>query len=202
MELKSNIMGSLPPKFVMFQSYLYGIEIWMSSWNWTAFALFQSYLYGIEIWKFRGISVCPHCFNRTFMELKSVNCNASEIQLCVSIVPLWNWNRCQGWITPAANPGFNRTFMELKYRRSKATVRRFAFQSYLYGIEIVPGCLRFHVALVSIVPLWNWNWPKVCAVTSSALFQSYLYGIEIDKNGHWQTAVNCFNRTFMELKYI
>ena len=96
---------------------------------------------------------------------------------------------------------FNRTFMELKWRMADVCDKD---------------------RQVSIVPLWNWNMTRAAlsangkgfnrtfmelkslsnALNSSSKrsFQSYLYGIEI--TGRWtrRTPIECFNRTFMELK--
>ena len=56
--------------------------------------------------------------------------------------------------------GFNRTFMELKFKVLTRVNRAKMFQSYLYGIEIYGNC---------------------CPKEQDVRFQSYLYGIEIDK---------------------
>ena len=96
----------------LFQSYLYGIEILFLNKMYFYYFLFQSYLYGIEM-----SSPSPHhgsvyCFNRTFMELKSVyiirygnkfiwfqsylygieiaSRYVQRLAMDVSIVPLWN----------------------------------------------------------------------------------------------------------------
>ena len=109
---------------------------------------------------YRRILSCGwSCSNRTFMELKFMQLSCAfnqkptfksylygiEIKLIVNlwiclfmvlIVPLWNWNWAHGtkgiWVV-----GSNRTFMELKFRKS---------------IRII--CCK----LVLIVPLWNWNY--------------------------------------------
>ena len=102
----------------------------------TDIILFQSYLYGIEINKTEGMKLQPF--------------------------------------------GFNRTFMELKFRRTVQGWLRVLFQSYLYGIEIAVVRLhrREHIS-VSIVPLWNWNRALSFQPGWYSLFQSYLYGSEI-----------------------
>ena len=115
-------------------------------WNWNGLAgcvirlllLFQSYLYGIEmiavyilqaaevvrfnrtfmelkLLVYHGRSRRTRCFNRTFMELKFPLHPACHQTSCfVSIVPLWNWNFYSYHRTHAAD----------------------VFQSYLYGIEM------------------------------------------------------------------
>ena len=96
--------------------------------------------------------------------------------------------------------GFNRTFMELKVLLG-------------LGYSCDP--------LVSIAPLWNWKCSchgscgltlrfnrtfmelKVRSVTDNVYlpwFQSHLYGIERILQRNNKTHINCFNRTFMELK--
>ena len=76
---------------------------------------------------------------------------------------------------------FNRTFMELKYNRIRTTNK-------FWGVLIVPlWNWNMHqperlprLQMVLIVPLWNWN-----------TFEQTAREISL-----------CFNRTFMELKFI
>ena len=49
------------------------------------------------------------------MELKSMIRMEPLMIIQVLIVPLWNWNRVRPAL-PVALEGFNRTFMELKYK--------------------------------------------------------------------------------------
>ena len=141
-----------------FQSYLYGIEIAIKRQAIKVVNLFQSYLYGIEI---ASRSKGPRDHRR------------------VSIVPLWNWN----------------IFNLIKYWKASM------FQSYLYGIEIVIKFRKLlnefsfnrtfmelkslytivwlYVIVVSIVPLWNWNYYRIFEKSQLWQFQSYLYGIEM-----------------------
>ena len=61
---------------------------------------------------------CAYRSNRTFMELKSASPQVALVIRNVLIAPLWNWNT---WFSRRFNfrtLGSNRTFMELKYRRS------------------------------------------------------------------------------------
>ena len=51
---------------------------------------FQSHLYGIESWIEDELSIKGACFNRTFMELKVLNCFNGLLAQAVSIAPLWN----------------------------------------------------------------------------------------------------------------
>ena len=142
--------------------------------------MFQSYLYGIEIRTRRINRFCHNCFNRTFMELKSNKFNFTRIYA--------------------------------------------SFQSYLYGIEIISEVTSTSDTLVSIVPLWNWNllYHALTSITQKVsivplwnwneadyqstkidrMFQSYLYGIEINYSWVLTGEASCFNRTFMELKFV
>ena len=55
------------------------------------------------------------CFNRTFMELKSIKQDFDSLHpVCVLIVPLWNWNERNAFDLSHNDVCFNRTFMELK----------------------------------------------------------------------------------------
>ena len=140
-----------------FQSYLYGIEIRVSSDGGGEIITFQSYLYGIEIQNMVWDVTHEYSFNRTFMELKCFFANwhvtiitfqsylyGIEI-LCKTPTPLvlftfqsylygieigWKQRKGDGLIS------FNRTFMELKSDSGVFAYMVLAFQSYLYGIEI------------------------------------------------------------------
>ena len=60
--------------------------------SWTSFRLpFQSHLYGIESRRARWVSHHTNRFNRTFMELKEGTREMYDLQVAVSIAPLWNW---------------------------------------------------------------------------------------------------------------
>ena len=80
-----------------------------------------------------------------------------------------------------AADSFNRTFMELKYWRETEVV----------GIPVV-----------LIVPLWNWNFNRYVDITRVVV-------VLIVPLWNWNSAIGkhnvvrdeCFNRTFMELKY-
>ena len=136
------------------------------------------------------------------MELKLEKCNLSIASLVVLIVPLWNWNYCTwrfrtwwhqvlivplwNWNRETSLPrsalcGFNRTFMELKY---------FSY--------VQPLCCRF----VLIVPLWNWNRSAQIKLNPS---EHVLIVPLWNWNAWWGVEAEtsrCFNRTFMELKYV
>ena len=160
-------------------------------------------------------------FNRTFMELKdsrdATTNNGSTFQshlygiessivrsklldtISVSIAPLWNWKQptvTNSWIYLC----FNRTFMELKEMVSYNLLRRFKFQSHLYGIESLSDVKVSDIPFVSIAPLWNWKtvlmpilmpvigfnrtfmelkvWMLLRLLALVIKFQSHLYGIE------------------------
>ena len=144
--------------------------------------MYQSNLYGIETMLTRAIL----------------------IPLYVSIEPLWNWNY--------AYPGnlntvvcINRTFMELKLLFAFFWASASWYQSNLYGIETTVGNLATAANIVvSIEPLWNWNFRSIspqCSFSRSinrtfmelkrrnrndwrtgrASYQSNLYGIETFK---------------------
>ena len=98
----------------------------------------------------------------------------------VLIVPLWNWNRRA--LRPAARiSGFNRTFMELKYR------------------------IQFRdnkVSRVLIVPLWNWNLTDISLATYQDSFNRTFMELKCSTIARLSLHDDSFNRTFMELKCI
>ena len=53
---------------------------------------------------------------------------------------------------------------------------------------------------VSIAPLWNWKVYLKLKPLPLLLFQSHLYGIERHQSSLVSEVLECFNRTFMELK--
>ena len=77
--------------------------------------------------------------------------------MVVLIVPLWNWNDPAGADPAGPDPGFNRTFMELKL-----------WFRYKHHWD----------TLVLIVPLWNWN-------THGAEFGRPYYGVLIVPLWNW-----------------
>ena len=108
--------------------------------------VFQSYLYGIEMLEKKELSTNgDQCFNRTFMELKFKDKQGIkrstrrfqsylygiEIDIMsirdhthlVSIVPLWNWNEVCSDAFCEINLRFNRTFMELKSKTCKTRIK-------------------------------------------------------------------------------
>ena len=101
--------------------------------------------------------------------------------------------------------GFNRTFMELKLVLAFwRLVCALMFQSYLYGIEICanPNAdiyvdARFNRTFMELKSN-KIKFYSLCII----LFQSYLYGIEILDIADIVQSANCFNRTFMELKFL
>ena len=98
---------------VRFQSYLYGIEIYVLPstllslkvsivplWNWNT-------LFPLKETNFLTVSIVP-LWNWNI----GVPSNNDEPPR-VSIVPLWNWNKLKP-VPLSSQPCFNRTFMELK----------------------------------------------------------------------------------------
>ena len=123
------------------------------------------------------LSSITSCFNRTFMELKAYSIrlffinNTFQSHLYgiesekfgrlrgpagVSIAPLWNWKTDPRNIA-SKEPGFNRTFMELKGLMLKLCTPTRWFQSHLYGIERTGRGRAHRSPWVSIAPLWNWK---------------------------------------------
>ena len=90
MELKSRSLCACSSTFLMYQSYLYGIEIAERTLQAFVAAAYQSYLYGIEITLCNYATNIRLCINRTFMELKYYIVGLKEKEQKVSIVPLWN----------------------------------------------------------------------------------------------------------------
>ena len=143
--------------------------------------LFQSYLYGIEISTATIVPMLPMCFNRTFMELKWARGLRNTLASPVSIVPLWNWNDSRLYPPGCGSRAFQSYLYGIEITGVSWTIQAYkVFQSYLYGIEIsfTPGLssnimfcfnrtfmeLKFLqlpsypcCRCVSIVPLWNWN---------------------------------------------
>ena len=98
--------------------------------------------------------------------------------------------------------GFNRTFMELKWKRCSSRMASLWFQSYLYGIE-----MPVVMSLARNIRRFNRTFMELKFVMTSALravvrfsFQSYLYGIEMHVLNFQPFQHLSFNRTFMELK--
>ena len=98
---------------------------------------------------------------------------------CVLIVPLWNWN--EGSHRNYSAPfRFNRTFMELKYKRKRfLKMSTGCFNRTFMELKFTTPSPLSAKEKVLIVPLWNWNYHQI--------FACYL--------------ISGFNRTFMELKY-
>ena len=75
----------------------------------------------------------------------------------VLIVPLWNWNddTCS-WAKDIRS--FNRTFMELKWKKPLFTrLRSLSFNRTFMELKYQTKCINKHLNNVLIVPLWNWN---------------------------------------------
>ncbi len=157
MELKYKRVGFLISDN-WFQSYLYGIEIWWLSSSWDNFSLFQSYLYGIEI-------------------IASI---FSDICSTVSIVPLWNWNISVMQYQKIITICFNRTFMELKWRKRDVYLPASLFQSYLYGIEMIVIVTNIKSSVCFNRTFMELKWTYRTPPRNRRRFQSYLYGIEIE----------------------
>ena len=164
---------------------------------------YQSYLYGIEI--------VQHVLQIVYAS--------------VSIVPLWNWNTAIRLLSCRGQLAYQSYLYGIEIAVAPAHETGTAlYQSYLYGIEIFYSfnhLLKF--ILVSIVPLWNWNFSNVIALLGmisinrtfmelkskeiyekegiSPQYQSYLYGIEIPPYVFCRVEASLrINRTFMELK--
>ena len=140
----------------MFQSYLYGIEIDGGAILAKERLEFQSYLYGIEM----GL---------TYLHI---------VRNTVSIVPLWNWNKAAK-VRYRRRYGFNRTFMELKFRNTT---------------------LQHCIGCVSIVPLWNWNCLRLCKLAARDGFNRTFMELKLSSLLLTVYRLQRFNRTFMELK--
>ena len=103
-------------------------------------------------------------FNRTFMELKSLNIKGKTYVSMVLIVPLWNWNSSISDWDLNLLVGFNRTFMELKF------------------------VLLYHYLIqyrVLIVPLWNWNYQQNQTLVLASRFNRTFMELKFTSI-HWQ----------------
>ena len=119
------------------------------------------------------------CFNRTFMELKSL------------------YLRKKGWLSPS----FNRTFMELKCAKKQD-------MEILETVLIVPlwnwnnenEVGQTIEKRVLIVPLWNWNMDAFDESRLDIRFNRTFMELKYLRNIISQLENYSFNRTFMELK--
>ena len=123
------------------------------------------------------------CFNRTFMELKSLQTDVYSVEWTVLIVPLWNWNgslrtqpTCISWVLIVPLWNWNKYWSILyeagllvlivplwnwnraKYGLMPAASYRFnrTFMELKFANAVEVACYQ----KVLIVPLWNWNTGK------------------------------------------
>ena len=192
--------------------------------KWLTNTIFQSYLWGIEMWSWKYQNSSLNSSNRTYEELKSGLVKFPVTHQALPIVPMRNWNSgtlTRYWLNSASN----RTYEELKCCRSNSLYChsplpivpmrnwnkwsasvfsiRYVFQSYLWGIEmryrpgkkdndtlpIVPMRNWNNIGVyflfvphkLPIVPMRNWNILLLIIRTGfDTCFQSYLWGIEIN----------------------
>ena len=158
------------------------MELKYTSTNWTTYdtSEYQSNLYGIEISYQHRLCVALGCINRTFMELKYRE-EERKYFLLQSINRTFMELKCwQGCSPCSLQLGINRTFMELKYRQHEASDVSAAYQSNLYGIEILYTQKHTEEQNQYQSNLYGIEIDAACACGwREGRYQSNLYGIEM-----------------------
>ena len=140
----------------------------------------------------------------------------------VLIVPLWNWNSWRNKGYSKMKKSFNRTFMELKSCCFLAvSFAPMCFNRTFMELKSCSVLLVWGLAVVLIVPLWNWNRTYFKSWKETKSFNRTFMELKWQRvwqnttkrkvlivplwNWNWNSVgfpveSNCFNRTFMELK--